>query len=125
MRDDHQLKVGLTSSATDDTEIQKHVKITIVFFFKRLGSQGFHNLFSDLYFLFANVMKSEKQENLCEFFQIFEPCSLDDFYEYIMSMGLYNGKTHFSESRSYPLVIGFLYENIYSLTFEKHYSHHL
>ena len=67
-----------------------------IVFFKRFNRRrGFQDLFNQyIYFLFKTlwILQNRSIRNLCEIFLIIDRGSLDDFYEYKMSMGLYNGK---------------------------------
>ena len=65
-------------------------------FFKLLRSPGFHELFYQYIFSFHKLYEYCKTGAYCicvNSSRFFEPRSLDDFHEYIMSMGLHDGKT--------------------------------
>ena len=68
---------------------------SIIVFFKRSGGRGFHDLFNQYIFPFHKRYEYSKTGAYCisvNFFRFLEPYSLDDLYEYKMSMGLDNGK---------------------------------
>ena len=70
-------------------------KLTSILFFKRLGSPDFHYLFNQYIFFFSKhyeYYKTGALEICVNFSSFFERCSLNDFHEYIMSMGLMMGK---------------------------------